>query len=76
MAHLPSWEGCGDILTLVSWPLAMQYPMAAVQSLVRGQLATRSSRHRPTRNRCLGMCQKSGWRTIYDLGIRYVSITC
>jgi hypothetical protein len=37
---------------------------------VGGELATRSSRHRPTKNRCLGMCQKSGWRTIQDRGIR------
>jgi hypothetical protein len=36
------------ILTLVPWSMAIQYPMAAVQSLVGGELTTRSSRHRPT----------------------------
>jgi hypothetical protein len=55
------------------WSLAIQYPIVAVQSLVGGELARRSSRHRPTKNRCLGMCQKSGWqksgwRTIHDVG--------
>jgi hypothetical protein len=67
MAHLPSGGGggCGDILTPVSRSVAIQYPMAAVQSLVVGELARRSSRHRPTQ---IGVLEDA-------VGIRYVSIT-
>jgi hypothetical protein len=41
----------------------------------KGGLGSMEGQRRPTRNRCLGMCQKSGWRTIHDVGIWYVSIT-
>jgi hypothetical protein len=40
-----------------------------------GHTELQAQTHRPTKNRCLGMCQKPGWRTIQDRGIRYVSIT-
>jgi hypothetical protein len=56
---------------LVSWPVAIEYPMAAVQSLVGGELARRSSRHRPTQIGGLG-CACRARRTIHEVGSRGV----